>query len=150
MVKFVVNHIGYVMEREVDFRPAQDTLTGSETIIADLEDGTRLLRRDDGGGIVYETPEQWPEGEEQVQTFEMWDDARLYFGLWMETGGFTTGESPSQWVPVSVAASGQEALAAYLLVGTGTKNSRQWVARTIGVTKQTVSNYCNRVRYKNE
>jgi len=71
--------------------------------------------------------------------------ARLAFGLWDRCGPFNQPEGTA--VPVEIATDGQDAVAAYLRLGNGYPNSREYVADKMGVTKQTVSNYCNRVRW---
>ena len=141
MVKSQVNHIGYVPMGDLEIRhEPQETLDESNEVVAELTDGTRLLKTEDGKGIVA------PDGL-AATIYESWEDARLAFGLWMRTGGYTTGEAPLQHIPIEVASEGQGAIAAYLLVGAGIKRSRSYVARHLDVTEQTVSNYANRVRW---
>lgn len=79
-------------------------------------------------------------------TFDSLNMARLAYGLWVDCGPFTQPESNA--VPVEVATSGQESVAAYLRIGNGYPNSRQYVAERMSVAKSTVSNYCNRVRWE--
>jgi hypothetical protein len=121
----------------------QETLDESTEVVAELTDGTRLLRMEDGKGAVK--PGGMEDGDMSI--FEDWDDARLVFGLWIRTGGYITGESPTRHIPIEVATEGQEAIAAYLLAGAGIKNSRGYVAKKLDVSEQTVSNYANRVRW---
>jgi hypothetical protein len=89
------------------------------------------------------------ETEDEIQytdmTFKQFQMARLAFGLWERCGPFTQPEGNA--VPIEVATSGQEAIAAYLRVGNGYPKSRTYVAEKMDVTEQTVSNYCNRVRW---
>lgn len=77
--------------------------------------------------------------------FDQFQMARLAFGLWERCGPFTQPEGSA--VPIEVATSGQEAIGAYLRVGNGYPKSRTYVAEKMDVTEQTVSNYCNRVRW---
>jgi len=79
-------------------------------------------------------------------TFDSLNMARLAFGLWVDCGPFTQPEGNA--VPVEIATSGQESVAAYLRIGNGYPNSRQYVAEQMGVVETTVSNYCNRVRWE--
>ena len=112
------------------------------SIVAKTDDETRLMEMSDGRWMV-----QLPDTYGYAYEFEKEKDARLFFGLWLETGGFETGTSPSQNIPLPVAREGKDALAAYLLVATGVRNSRGYVAKKLDVSRQTVSNYANRVRY---
>lgn len=121
---------------------AQDSLEAGETAVAEATDGTRLLRTEDGGGVVRPGPES-----QFARVYDSWHDARLMFGLWLRTGAYSAPESPSRTIPVEVAREGQAAIAAYLLVGTGVRNSRGYVASTLGVSEQTVSNYASRIRW---
>lgn len=111
-------------------------------ILETADDETRLLEMSDGEWLV-----QLPESYGYAHGFAKEKDARLFFGMWLRTGGFTTGESPTKNVPLAVASEGKDVLAAYLLVGTGARYSRGFVAEKLDVSKQTVSNYANRVRY---
>jgi hypothetical protein len=115
--------------------------------VAVTDDGCRLMQiyqgNNEGDWIFYPDEDRYG----WAMTFQSEKDARLMFGLWLRTGGFSTGESPSQYVPVEIVREGRDAVAAYLLVGTGVKNSRVFVAQKLGVTDQTVSNYANRVRW---
>lgn len=123
---------------------AQDTLDTGETALAELSDGTTLIQYDDGTGAVrFHEPadDQYFRWE-----YDRIEDARLAFGLWRLCGPWMTPESGLS-VPVEVATQGQAAIAAYLLVGRGTIKSRQYVADQMGVSKQTVSNYANRIRW---
>ena len=79
-------------------------------------------------------------------TFDSLNMARLAYGLWVDCGPFTQPEGNA--VPVEIATSGQESVAAYLRIGNGYPNSRQYVAERMSVAKSTVSNYCNRVRWE--
>lgn len=115
------------------------------SVVAKAPDDTRLLEMSDGEWLV-----QLPESYGYAHGFAKEKDARLFFGMWVATGGFTTGESPTKNVPLAVASEGKDVLAAYLLVGTGVRNSRAWVAQKLGVSEQTVSNYANRVRYSGD
>lgn len=121
-------------------------------VVAETPDGARLMEirqgeLDDGKGWIF-----YPDEERYgwAVRFKNETDARLYVGLWAETGGFDTPETPSKYVPVPVVRAGQEAVAAYLLIGYGVKNSRQMVAQKLGVSKQTVSNYATRIRWTGE
>lgn len=132
----------------IELREPQDTLTEGETVVSELEDGTRLIKTDDGRGVVRPAPEAaaWE------RVYDRWADARLFYGLLIEIGGpwSLTPESPRQCVPVEVAAAGKDALAAYLRVGTGSTQTVAGVASTLEVTEQTVSNYCNRIRWSSD
>lgn len=127
---------------------AQDTLNADETAIAELTDGTTLIKHDDGGGSVrFEIDIDDPdEPDYYEQSYESLKDAQLAFGLWLRCGPFIAPES-GRSIPVEVATDGQAAIASYLLVGRGTTSPRRYVAEKMGVTEQTVSNYANRVRW---
>lgn len=112
------------------------------SIVGELDDETRLLKMSSDEWVV-----QLPETYGFAYRFESEKDARLLFGLWRRTGGFSTSESPTSNVPLAVAVEGKDALAAYLLVGAGIRNSRGFVAKKLDVSRQTVSNYATRVRY---
>jgi len=79
-------------------------------------------------------------------TFDSLNMARLAYGLWVDCGPFSQPEGDA--VPVEVATSGQESIAAYLRLGDGYPNARQYVASQMDVRENTVSNYCNRVRWE--
>jgi len=79
-------------------------------------------------------------------SFDSLNMARLAYGLWVDCGPFSQPEGDA--VPVEVATSGQESIAAYLRIGSGYPNSRQYVASQMDVRENTVSNYCNRVRWE--
>jgi len=87
--------------------------------------------------------------DEEIQytdmVFDQFSMARLAYGLWERCGPFSQPEG--QAIPIEVATDGQDSIAAYLRVGNGYPNSRGYVAEKMGVTEQTVSNYCNRVRW---
>lgn len=141
----------------------EDTLDENHTII-DTYDGAALLLDEDlrgetvdlaeidalpgrvrtfgeepGGGIWY-----------QDMDFEEFKMARLAFGLWEQCGPFNGPEEGVGAVPTEIAVEGQAAIGAYLRVGNGRPRTRDYVAHTMDVSKQTVSNYCNRVRWKPE
>jgi hypothetical protein len=79
-------------------------------------------------------------------TFDSLNQARLAWGLWDEYGPFSEPEGDA--IPVDVAIGGQEAIAAYLRTNGGYPQSRGYVADKMGVQENTVSNYCNRVRWE--
>jgi hypothetical protein len=126
-----------------------DTEPDAYTKVVGEVEGDRLLQVYDGelqdgtDWIFYPDRERWG----WAMTFSSEKDARLMFGLWLRTGGFQTPETPSEYIPVEVVREGRDAVAAYLLVATGVRNSRQFVARKLAVTEQTVSNYANRLRW---
>jgi len=135
----------------VELTEPQDTLADDETVVAELSapgdeltDGMRLIRRDDGVGVVRPPTEAGWE-----RRYDSWADARLYFGLIHEIGGVWTvqPESPVKNIPLKVARQGKGAVAAYLAVGTGTVRPRSAVADELGVTEQTVSNQLTRIRW---
>ncbi|MFC6990189.1 hypothetical protein ACFQJD_18510 [Haloplanus sp. GCM10025708] len=78
-------------------------------------------------------------------TFDTFQMARLAFGLWKKCGPFVQPEGNA--IPIEVATAGQEAIAAFLRLGNGSPKSRSYVAEKMDVTEQTISNYCNRVRW---
>lgn len=78
--------------------------------------------------------------------FDSLNEARLSYGVWVKCGPFTEPEGNA--IPIDVATEGQEAIAAYLRVGGGYPKSRAYVAEKMGVHENTVSNYCNRVRWE--
>jgi hypothetical protein len=78
--------------------------------------------------------------------FDSLNQARLAYGLWDEYGPFSDPEGDA--IPVDVAVGGQEAIAAYLRTNGGYPQSRAYVAERMGVHKNTISNYCNRVRWE--
>jgi hypothetical protein len=80
--------------------------------------------------------------------FESFHLARLAYGLWLRCGPFNQPEGHA--VPVEVATDGQAAIAAYLRLNNGYPRSRESVANMMSVSKQTVSNYCRRVRWTPE
>lgn len=162
MVKSKVNQYGYVPVESAEAPTIQDSISSDETVVATHEDAilisdttydreeVHLSEIDSKPGRVRILSIDEIDGEERVQstdmTFEEFRTARLAFGLWVECGPFHQPES-SNSVPVEVAAAGKAYLAAYLRIGNGYPLARSAVADKIGVTDQTVSNYCNRVRW---
>lgn len=128
----------------IEHRDPQDTLDESETVVAELTDGMKLIKTPDEG--IVRMPE---DHGRQDRVYDCWKDATLFFGLWATTGGWTDPypTSGTSMVPVEVVAAGKDAAAAYLLVGTGTTSTRGAVARMLNISEQTVSNYANRVRW---
>lgn len=138
----------------VELTEPQDTLTDDETVVAELSapgdeltDGTRLIRREDGVGIVRPPTDAGFE-----RRYDAWADARLYFGLLHDIGGVwpVQPESPRHNVPLKVARHGKAATAAYLKVGTGSVMNRDAVARELGSDPRTVSNQLTRIRWSDD
>jgi len=100
----------------------------------DNEPGRLRLHAEERGQIEYTDME--------FDTFRM---ARLAYGLWERCGPFVQPEGFA--IPIEVATDGQAAIGAYLRLGNGFPNTRSYVAEQMDVTEQTVSNYCNRVRW---
>ena len=137
----------------IEYMP-QDTLSDDETAVAQLPEdqwSATLIRHDDGGGTVRleMAPDHPDEPTYHTHEFDRYDAARLAFGLWAECGPYQIPESGNA-LPVTVAVSGQAAIAAYLLVGRGRQRSRAYVAQKMGVTEQTVSNYAREIRWNAE
>jgi DNA-binding CsgD family transcriptional regulator len=90
------------------------------------------------------------DGEDVIEytdmTFDNLSLAALAFGLWERCGPFNQPEGNA--IPIEIATDGQAAIAAYLRLGNGYPNPRSYVAEQMGITKQTVSNYCNRIKWK--
>jgi len=95
----------------------------------------RIHTLEESGDVIQYTDMEFDE-------FQM---ARLAFGIWEKCGPFNQPEGDA--IPIEVATAGQEAIGAYLRVGNGYPNSREYVAEKMDVTEQTVSNYCNRARW---
>lgn len=117
---------------------------GSDAQVLDETEETRLLSLDSGKFAFAHEIEDW------AVEFHSELDARLYWGLWKQTGGFHTHARASQYIPVEVVRAGKDAVAAYLTVGCGYKRNRSQVASTLGITEQAVSNYCNRIRWSDD
>lgn len=130
----------------IEQREPQDTLSESEEVVAELTDGMKLIRTDDGEGIVR-PPKELGRMERKYDRFS---DASLLFGLWLKTGGWDEAGAPTtgaRQIPIDVVGAGKDAVAAYIRVGTGTINNAEYAARALDVTEQTIYNYCNRVRF---
>lgn len=123
----------------------QETLSDNEEVVAELSDGMRLIRTPEQG--IIRPP---ADSGRQERRYDRWSDATLFFGLWLETNGWTDHypTSGGQQIPVEIVAEGKDAAAAYLRVGTGVIRNREAVGRMLNVSEQTVSNYWNRVRYE--
>ena len=131
---------------ELDTAPDAYAVTVAET-----QDGARFMEIRDGelsGGNWIFYPDEDRYG--WAMEFQKEKDGRLFVGLWAETGGFDFPEDATKNVPVPVAVEGQDAIAAYLLIGAGTAHTRKSVAAKLGVTEQTVSNYASRIRWTGE
>lgn len=130
----------------------QDTLNEDETVRVELDDGTALIERADGSGVVrFVIGEDHPDHDDpgvsnaDDMEFDDYRDAALAFEIWRACGPFHSPES-GQSMPVKVAKEGQEYVASYLLVGRGYKATRSAVASELGISERTVSNYASRVR----
>lgn len=101
---------------------------------------------DDPGRVRIHTQEPVEDRIEYTDmAFDTFRMARLAFGLWETCGPFNQPEGSA--IPVEVATTGQAAIGAFLRLGNGYPKSRAYVAEKMGVTEQTVSNYCNRMRW---
>jgi hypothetical protein len=131
----------------INTREPQDTLGEDEQVIAELTDGMKLIKTPDGG-IVRPAKDSGM----MEQEFESWDNATLFFGLWIETGGWSDAypTSGDRQIPIEVVSAGKDAVAAYIRVGTGAVGTAGRAASLLDVTEQTVYNYCNRVRFSPE
>lgn len=112
-----------------------DTLTDSvELSTLDKQPGRVRLHYDDrnADGI------QWTDRE-----YDSFRDARLMYGLQLTVGDYREPESDA--IPRPVALGGMEAIAAYLRAHN--KYSRSKIASDMDVSKQTISNYWNRMRW---
>jgi hypothetical protein len=141
----------------------QDTLTEGETVIKRTDDLLLILEDDRAGETleladvdndparvrVFTRPvsdtDERPYIDMPFNTLKM---ARLALGLQIRCGPLTEPKDGLQVVPVEVATYGQDAIGAYLRLGNGKPRPRDWVADRLDVTKQTVSNYCNRIRWE--
>lgn len=125
----------------------QETLADNETVVGELSDGMRLIRTPEKG--IIRPPS---DSGRQERHYDQWKDAALFFGLWLETNGWTDHypTSGSDQIPVEIVAEGKDAVAAYIRCGTGVINTRESVSRMLNVSEQTVSNYWNRIRYEVE
>ena len=128
----------------IETREPQSTLSEDETVVSELSDGTQLIETP-GGGIVRPPADSG----RREQVFEKFKNASLFYGLWLETGGWTDAypTSGTQQIPIEVVAAGKDAVAAYIRVGTGAITNAGATARMLDVSPQTVYNYCNRVRW---
>lgn len=129
----------------IEQREPQDTLGEDETVVAELTDGMKLIRTPDKGIVRPE-----PDSGRRERIYDKWKDATLFFGLWLETGGFRDNYPTSgvRQIPIDVVAAGRDAVASYMLVGTGSKTPRRAVAQELDISEQTVSNYANRIRWR--
>ena len=92
-----------------------------------------------------------PEAEGVQHTdycYDKFKHARLYFGLITEVGGWDKTTIAEGGVPVSVATAGQDAIAAYLRTRNGRVTPRATIAYKMDLSKATISNYWNRVRFE--
>lgn len=142
-----------------------DTLEDDQTLIDVDDDAALILDQDRRGetvelGEIDDTDGRLRIFEEGVDideslaytdmTFVNFRKARLAYGLWQQCGPFDQPEEGLRAVPIEIATEGQAAIAAYLRVGNGRPRSRQYVSHEMDVSKQTVSNYCNRVAWRPE
>lgn len=137
-------------EPELDYGAVVAT-EGDYWLVSDeegLNDPVQLSEIDSKPGRVrmhFDDPDfdgiQWTDRE-----FDSFRDARLLYGLILETGDWTEPEGSA--IPRSVAISGMEAIASYLRVRYDYSRSR--IATELDVSKQTVSNYWNRTRWTPE
>lgn len=131
---------------------AQDTLDASEEVVAELSDGTRLVRFEDSGGAVLEAwddPDTDAEIDYHRTDYDRYKNALLHFALWFRTDGFKRPERSSyEFVPTEVVAEGKDCVAAWIFLngGSGFPGSRRVVADKLGITENTVSRYLSRVR----
>jgi hypothetical protein len=128
----------------IEKQEPQETLGENEEVVSEHSDGTKLIRSPEKGIVRPPADSGRMEGR-----FDRWSDATLFYGLWLETGGWRDAHptSGAKQIPIEVVAEGKDCVAAYIRVGTGVINSREYIANALDVTEQTVSNYFNRVRY---
>jgi len=145
----------------VEYGEYDEEPTVDGTLVADSDDGAWLLVDDelDEEEVPISELDSRPgrlrlhsQVEEKIEytdmVFDSFQMARLAFGLWEKCGPFDQPEGSA--VPVEVATAGQAAVGGFLRLGNGYPKSRSGVAEMMGVTEQTVSNYCNRVRWTPE
>lgn len=120
-------------------------LTGEEIVVDAIDDKPGRVRVFDSDPAATST-----DGVMFIdKTFDSFRDARLAYGLWQRCGPWDDPDRGDA-VPIEVAADGKAALAAYLRAGKGRAMPRVYVAKQLDVSKQTVSNYWNRVRWTDE
>jgi hypothetical protein len=141
----------------------QDTLNEGETVIKRTDD-LLLIVEDDRRGETLELAEidneparvrvfTGPAADSEERpfidlSFDTLNMARVSLGLQIRCGPFVEPKDGLKVVPVDVATYGQDAIGAYLRLGNGRPRPRAWVADRLDVTEQTVSNYCNRIRWE--
>ncbi|GAB6879179.1 hypothetical protein JCM17823_14530 [Halorubrum gandharaense] len=127
-----------------------EALAENETLEASAPDGSRLVKCDDGSGVVLERYEDPDRGTiDKRREYDLYRNAKLHFGLYLLTDGFERpNKSMNRFVPVSVAAEGKPAIAAWLFLqgGYGHVGNRQEPAEALGVSEHTVSRYLTRIR----
>ena len=119
---------------------------------AETEDGTQLC--------VSQHPDNTAEDDldrmlghlrfpdDSTWEFNQFVNARLAFGLWQQHGPFDLDVAPA--VPVDIATANTAAVAAWVHLAPEQVEvrSRAATAEILGVSRQSVSNYLNDVRYE--
>lgn len=133
-----------------DDGPGVATLDEGEDVVVEATDGTRLVRRADGGGTVlerYDDPD-FGEIDERVD-WDEYADAELHMALWVAADRFDRPErSSTRFVPTDLVALGTPYVSAWLYLNGcyGTPGSRQAVADRLDVTQGTVNRHLSQVR----
>lgn len=132
----------------------QETLPEDENVVAEAEDGTRLIKTDDNSGVVIEVYDDPDEenglGENRVE-YENYKNAKLHFGLWKRVGGITglrPDRSASKFVPLEVVALGQPAVVAWVRTGggRGVSTPADTIGGNLGIATGPVNNYMSEAR----
>ena len=119
---------------------------------AEAEDGTQLCVSQHPDNTAEDDLDRmlghlrFPDGS--TWEFNQFMNARLAFGLWQQHGPFDLDVAPA--VPVDIATANTAAVAAWVHLAPekGEVRSRAATAGILGVSRQSVSNYLNDVRWE--
>lgn len=133
-----------------DDDPGVATLDEDEEVVVEATDGTRLVRRADGGGAVLERFDDPDFGEvDERVDWDNYADAELHMALCLATGVLDRPErSATRFVPTEIVALGTPYVSAWLYLNGcyGKTISRRMVADYLGGTQEMVDQHLAEVR----
>lgn len=115
----------------------QDVLPESESVLVELEDGTRLVEID---GSKYRVSTPFGDGDE----LEDERRARLWIALYSVVDGFERPPNMSTAIPLDVVLAGKPAVSTYLYAVRG--HESEDVAELLDVKRGTVWDYLSEIR----
>lgn len=122
----------------------QDVLDRNETVLVELDDGTRLVEIDDRDSYPDRKSYRVESAYGDVVALDDERRAELFIKLYAAVGGFSRDESTQIVVPIDVVTHGKAAVATYLHAVSGLDS--ETIADRLGVSRRTVWDYWSSIR----